>query len=250
MKIRLSLSLVAFAATLLGTASLAAQGTQLVKVPSAKQSVSYGSSEITIRVYDFAHVDPKAFLSAEGKATRILADAGLDAHWVDCAISPADLDNNPSCHSASQTNVYVLRIETNAMAALHEKSQNASGVTNDCGTGSCTASIFYDRIRDLASGYTAPTNVLVGRVMARQVGHLILGANSHSQAGIMQDSLSFRQLSTLASNQLLFTPEESRMMKTQRPVLEQASGAQVKPAEIGNESETSHANLDTADSRR
>jgi hypothetical protein len=256
MKIRMGLSLIAFAAILLGAASVAAQGAQPVGVPGARQAVSHADWAITLRVYDYAHVNRKAMLAAEGEATRILADAGVNARWVDCPISHADLDNYPNCRSAWQANDYALRVESNAMTALLVKSQDAVGATIDCDMGPCSTSVFYDRIRNLASGKTAPSEVLLGRVMARQIGQLFLGANYRSRTGIMQARWSDRELSMLARDEMLFAPEESRMMKTRLAGLEQAwqsqdaRQTQVKVADLGNELGANPANLNTADSRR
>ena len=50
--------------------------------------------------------------------------------------------------------------------------------------------------------------------MAHEIGHLLLGANSHSCTGIMQAFWSGEELSLAARADMLFTPEQSRQMKT------------------------------------
>jgi hypothetical protein len=169
---------------------------------------------ITLRVYDYARVNRPAMLAAEGEATRILADAGVNALWVDCPTSHNDWDNYPNCHSPWQASDYILRILPNAMAGLQEKSRDALGDALNCDQGlSCTASVFYDRVRGLAGGASAPAAVLLGRVMAHEIGHLLLGTNAHSRRGIMQAFWSDRELSWEASHDLLFTVEQSRLLK-------------------------------------
>jgi hypothetical protein len=92
--------------------------------------------------------------------------------------------------------------------------------------------------------------------MARQIGQLLLGANYHSRTGIMKETWSSRQLSILAGNEVLFTSQESRAMKTGLAGQEQAwqsqhnGQTQVEVAVRDNEPVVSPATPYTADNRR
>jgi hypothetical protein len=206
-------------------------------------------------IHDYAHMNRKALQTAEREATSILAKAGINARWVDCPISHTDLGNYSDCQSAWQANDYTLNVEPNAMADLLVKSPSALGATVDCDMAPCSTNVFYDRVSDLAGWHTAPSEVLLGRVMARQIGQLLLGTNYHSRTGIMQASWSGRQLGM--GNEMLFTPEESSAMKAGLAVQEHAwqsrhdaGQTQVEIAGRGNEPGASPANRDTADNRR
>jgi hypothetical protein len=185
----------------------------LAKNPPVAQE---NATAITLRVYDYHHANRPLLLAAEGEATRILADAGVDAHWVDCPTSRDAWDNYPQCRSAWKVNDYSLRIMPEAMVGLLGTWQDALGFAPDCDGGPyCWAGVFYDRVRSLAGGATAAESVLLGRVMAHEIGHLLLGVNSHSRTGIMRANWSERELSLNATTELYFTPEQSRRMKAQ-----------------------------------
>jgi len=170
---------------------------------------------ITLRVYDYVRVDRPGLLAAEGEAAAILAQAGVEARWVDCPTSEGKLDKYPDCPSAWQATDFVLRVLPKAMVGSHAKWQEAIGSTPECGrVGTCTSSIFFDRANRLAEGTSATLPVLLGRAMAHEIGHLLLGANSHSRTGIMRAFWSGEELSLLARPYLLFTPEQSQRMKT------------------------------------
>jgi len=253
MKVRTSLSLLGLAVILLGTACISAQGFQPVGVSGAKQAVPYVVETLSLRIHNYSHVNRKALLAAESEATSILASAGIDVRWVDCPVSPADLDRYPDCPSASLANDYTLNIEPNAMAELLVKSPTALGATVDCDRSPCTTSVFYDRVRDLAGGNTAPSEVLLGRVMARQIGQLFLGTNYHAQTGIMQESWSNREL---GFKQVFFAPQESRLIKARMIEQELAwqsqhvNQAYVTVADSDDEPGASPSNRDIADNRR
>jgi hypothetical protein len=104
-----------------------------------------------------------------------------------------------------------------------------TGSTPECGSsGICTSSVFYDRVSGLAQGGSATLPVLLGRAMAHEIGHLLLGESSHSRTGIMRGSWSGDDLSLAARAYLLFTPDQSRQMKRR-----QALRSEAKVASLG-----------------
>src|SRR5579859_1082509 len=105
-------------------------------------------------------------------AGHTLARAGIDARWVDCPASEAKLDNYPDCQlpSCGATD-FVLKVLPKTMEGSRAKWRDSMGFSLLCEPlGTCSASVFY------------------GRAMAHEIGHLILGTNSHSPTGIMRAS--------------------------------------------------------------
>jgi hypothetical protein len=49
--------------------------------------------------------------------------------------------------------------------------------------------------------------------MAHELGHLLLGSNAHSMFGIMRSHWSGEELQSLRMGKLLFTREQSHLMK-------------------------------------
>jgi hypothetical protein len=76
------------------------------------------------------------------------------------------------------------------------------------------AAIFYERISERAGGDTTAVDVLAGRVMAREIGSLLLGANASSRTGIMKARWTSSDLNVLAGNEMYFTAEQARQMDT------------------------------------
>lgn len=221
-----SLAMAAALAVLVGTGSV---GRAAAKDRAKRESEPF---TITLRVYDYVRMNRPALLAAEGEAAAILAQAGLEARWVDCPTSEAELGNHPDCQPVWKAYDFVLRVLPNAMVEPRAKWQEALGFTPECdAVGTCTTSIFHDRVKDMAEGANATLPVLLGRAMAHEIGHLLLGANSHSRTGIMRASWSGRALSLDGRPYLLFTPEQSRQMKTR--LAERAHAWQAKAVELG-----------------
>ena len=56
---------------------------------------------------------------------------------------------------------------------------------SDEGTG-CYSDVFYERALELHADWNVALSDILENVMAHELGHLLLGSNSHSAAGIMR----------------------------------------------------------------
>ena len=172
-----------------------------------------GTASLTLRVYDYARENRSSLLAAEAEATRILGQAGVNARWTDCPTSRAQSSNYPDCQLPWRVNDYVLDVLPEAMTALLGKSEDALGSTPTCTGSHCTAIVFFDRIERMSNGGTATAPMLLGRAMAHEIGHLLLGAKTHSPSGIMRARWSPGELRLNAGPGMLFTQEQARQMR-------------------------------------
>jgi len=67
---------------------------------------------------------------------------------------------------------------------------------------------------DLTCRWHNGTLNLDGRVMAREIGSLLLGANASCRTGIMKAHWTSNDLNVLAGNEMYFTAEQARQMDT------------------------------------
>jgi hypothetical protein len=95
------------------------------------------------------------------------------------------------------------------------------------------ASVYYDYAlrtaeRDNAA-FEAP--IILGCVIAHEVGHLLLGTNSHSGSGVMQQRWERRQIRQAMTGTLLFTPEQAKLIQAemQKRMAAGAMGHQPRP---------------------
>jgi hypothetical protein len=163
------------------------------QIAGAREAASAPELSLTVRVYDFVHVPDREWTEAVKTATLTFQDAGIDLAWMRCS---------PPCPSASGAGDLDLRIVSRPPT---ETGADAIGLAllrpeGDCGT---IAYLFFDRLEALAwemSQTTSPgtwgmltgpswvgawKSLGLGVAMAHELGHLLLGANSHSAGGIM-----------------------------------------------------------------
>jgi len=77
----------------------------------------------------------------------------------------------------------------------------------------CYAEVFYQRVADWVSGAEISAYQLLGHAMAHEIGHLLLGQNSHSRDGIMRPQWNPNDLRVIARASLRFTPEQAERLR-------------------------------------
>jgi hypothetical protein len=78
------------------------------------------------------------------------------------------------------------------------------------------ASVFYDRrlrFVDDDAGLGLPS--ILGCFIAHEIGHLLLGSNSHSNQGLMQAGWGERQIHQALAGDLFFTPKQAKLVQTE-----------------------------------
>jgi hypothetical protein len=78
----------------------------------------------------------------------------------------------------------------------------------------CYADLFQEATLELQVESHVGVAIILGHAMAHELGHLLLGTNSHSSAGLMQAHWEPRDLAQAAKGHLLFSAEESTQMRS------------------------------------
>jgi hypothetical protein len=85
------------------------------------------------------------------------------------------------------------------------------------------AAVYYDYLPRLPNGERNKndTALVLGCVIAHELGHLLLGVHGHSNGGIMQAHWGIEQTQLALMSQLSFLPEEARLMQANPVVTEE-----------------------------
>lgn len=75
------------------------------------------------------------------------------------------------------------------------------------------ATVYVDRIAGLADNCDIDVGTLLGRAMAHEIGHLLLGTPEHADTGLMQALWSRESIRGSADAQWLFNARDSRKMR-------------------------------------
>ncbi len=164
---------------------------------------------ITILVANYSQASPAILASAESEAGRILEQSGLRASWIECSVGPSTISTQDPCQKAPEANGIRLRI---LPAPVLDKFQDS---VFGFAVHPVLASVYYEfasrRARSDDAEFELP--IILGCVMAHELGHLLLGSNSHSDKGIMLPRWEVNQVRQLMMGRLLFTPDQSNLMR-------------------------------------
>jgi len=132
---------------------------------------------LIVRLYDMYGVAPVDRDAAKATAAAILNEAGVDLRWRDCT-------DAGSCVDTLRQPEVVIRL----LAGGESRDTNVLGyslvdVGHRVGT---LATVFGDRVADLARLAAVDNGELLGLAMAHEVGHLLLGRAEHARAGLMR----------------------------------------------------------------
>jgi hypothetical protein len=151
--------------------------------------------DITVRVFDTASVSDRMLSEAQQLATGLYERVGIRIHWVrgdrktlarverekplrlgsGCAsLNQIDIKIQPSIRGISRTSI-LAKAYPFRRSGLRVEVPMSQLVAHSFATG-------------------VPIPILLGRVLAHEVGHILIGSNSHSRTGIMRPELGWTDM--------------------------------------------------------
>lgn len=165
-------------------------------------SEANNGSAITVLVFNFRQAPPETMANAEKEAGRIFEQVSVPVTWRECPTG------NEPCRKGSGR-VFIL-----AMMAGPVQNKFADTISGYALLPAHLATVYYDYLPRMPDGHgnKNDTALVLGCVIAHELGHLLLGAQGHSLAGIMQAHWGIEQTQLALMSQLSFLPEEARLM--------------------------------------
>lgn len=138
-----------------------------------------------------------------------LRSVGLQIIWVNCPRVDSSSSLRDPCLGPLEATDVVLRVLPRVNHAKFQDAELGFAVVPTL------ASVYYERVMRLAvsdeAAFEGP--IILGCVIAHELGHLLLGSGSHARAGIMQSRWDRKQIRQATTGRLLFSEEESQRMK-------------------------------------
>jgi hypothetical protein len=166
---------------------------------------------LIVRIYDVQTPPSPDGQSALDEARTILADAGLAAEWVRCASLSAHASR---CAVPLDDAELAVRVVTAPPQPYSTRPLPLGYSLVDGRTRSGSlATIYLDRVQWLASASTTDAAALLGRAIAHEIGHLLLGTAHHGRFGVMRATWSRQMVRTSRPNEWRFSLQEARRMR-------------------------------------
>jgi len=166
---------------------------------------------LRVSVFDDAGVGTATLRKAEREASRVFRRANIDVIWLECPQNSSAQISFGRCLEVSFPEHLELRI------ALRSRDAKTStlGMSFQSGDGQgCYADLFYESTLELQTESHIGAAIILGHAMAHELGHLLLGTNSHATGGLMRAHWGPGDLAQAAKGNLLFSLEESKRMRS------------------------------------
>jgi hypothetical protein len=167
---------------------------------SARAAVILDS--LTVRIYDNAGVLAAGRARAIKRANDILGRADLAVEWRDCPAS--GVLARGACAAPPRAGELAVRLVRSPKDDPHPRALGTALIDKTTGTGTL-ATVFVDRVADMARQGQQDPWTMIGSVMAHEIGHLLLGTNSHSDSGLMREIWTVKDLTRNRPDDWLFS---------------------------------------------
>jgi len=151
-----------------------------------------------VHVYNYAHVADNVLAKAEEEAARLFVQAGVEPIWVACPVSK-------ECH---ETGSLILNIRPEAGLRTAQRDHEYGFAIHT------TAYVFVGSLKGIADSGVVSWPVLLGHVIAHEMGHVLLGPESHSSDGVMRPHLGPEDWRRASEGQLSFNSRQRERIRT------------------------------------
>jgi hypothetical protein len=180
------------------------------------QEEANGGSQLIVFVYNDAGVPEAALQRAEQETSKIFWYAGVRIEWGGHGGSKGV----EAVDSARDNTILTLAVRI--VSHSRNLSDDVFGVAflGADGIGQ-QADVFYDNVALLSKQSSRNSGEVLGNVMAHELGHLVLGSNSHAPIGLMKRHWASEDLKKMSMGQLRFEAGQTvqvrnRLEKTNR----------------------------------
>ena len=167
------------------------------------------TAQVDVALYNDAGVSEGILRHAQEVAAEIYGKAGVALLWNRCGRQVPDQVGDR--HVCSRSDVLSIRIVAKSLSLRNEHFGVA--FLGEDGTGT-QADVFHSGIEKLTQHDGSDEAVVLGHVIAHELGHLLLGMNAHSRAGIMQARWTNTELREMRLGSLIFTDQEATAMRS------------------------------------
>jgi hypothetical protein len=171
-------------------------------------------SVFSVSVTSSAPLPSQMIENAEQEASRLFRDPGIRVAWLNCRSDDVEDIYQRQCRQVS----FPSHLHLSILPSSKGLPSSFVGIAflETRGQG-CYADLFGDALERLRDETNISGAIILGHAMAHELGHLLLGANSHTSAGLMRAHWDRDDLAAAAHGGLRFSHEQlSRILKCLR----------------------------------
>lgn len=167
---------------------------------------------VAVRTYNYAALAPPQLSESRAEAARIFHQAGISLEWLDCRV-PGGADGAPCTEP--------LLVGRDLMLRLVDRPPSPGGRIVALGEsmldreqrGGVLMTVDVFPVRAISERASAALAILLGRAIAHEIGHLLLGSPEHPRLGLMRAVWSHDELRGARPAHWGFSSREGSQMR-------------------------------------
>ena len=164
-------------------------------------------AKVTVLVHNYAHLPAQILIEAQDRASRIFRRAGVEIELADCPLNDEDPSLYPKCPATLDVTQLFLRIFPSTATKVD--------IGGEAFVAARIANIFWTRVEEQAQRQNASAPRFLAHTVAHELGHLLLGSNSHSPVGIMIARWDAPTVTRIYQDGLYFNRQQSELIRSE-----------------------------------
>jgi len=165
---------------------------------------------LAVSVFNDAEVPQSVLQVAQARAEMVLDGAGIALTWLDCG-TPGNWVQDIGCRDIVFPSHLSVRLARNGRRRTGDVF--GESFLGDRGVGNYV-SVYVEPLDASKALDVVNEGDLLGYVVVHELGHLLLGLDSHSAEGVMRGKWDFAALQQAARGTLIFSASEAERMRS------------------------------------
>jgi hypothetical protein len=187
-----------------------------------------GGLRLTVRVFDYAGIGARTLRAASKEAASVLGKAGVTTEWQFCEVVQGHVPG--ACHAPLQFGEVEVRIIQRGRPRKGRLGATECGEAFETAEGvGVLANLYADCLAAMPDVDGITPSVMLGHVLAHEIGHLLLPGKDHSSQGVMRPQMRPEDWQLARVGLLVFTSRQAALLRAevanrQRRALAAAAG--------------------------
>src|SRR5262249_31066858 len=152
-----------------------------------------------VLVANRASVPAATIAKVQSEAGWVLSQAGISTTWIDCPFSKEPPDATSPCGAPLNGARFLVRLTRNHVTHHGPIWDTALGFAHVTPDGGRYATVLMDPVEELTREQQLVSQAQVlGHAVAHEIGHLLMGTNSHAPRGLMRAGWRTNELRDMA----------------------------------------------------
>lgn len=183
--------------------------------PVATRAQEGARSTITVRVYQAAGLESAFEQRVLAEAERVLGAALVDVRWRSC--DGRGHEPSVACGPAQSSAELSLRLLRGIARGSSTATRLGEALVDRRAGAAVLATVYVNRVERMARAARIDAAVLLGRVAAHELGHLLMRTAGHAHGGLMRPSWTSDEVRRNRAGDWLFTAGDVAVMRQPGP---------------------------------